>query len=117
MDNFKQMTMNSCIDWLNWDESIFRHLYLDVVSKVESEKNHMNYKNVNILVLCNQSKVTSKKDKEIAEFKEPYKIMTSEVRIYWDTQKETVRCATKNISESQIIKWCPMFNALPKNLI
>lgn len=108
--------MVSNIEWLNWSEETFKSFYENVVNKVESEKNHMNYKNVNILVLCNQTKLTSKKDKEVSEFKEPYKIMTSEVRIYWDMEKEKVRCATKNISESQIIKWCPMYKALPKNI-
>lgn len=107
--------MESKIKWLNWDEELFKDLYKDVVDKVETEKNHMNYKNVNILVLCRQSKAKSKKDKETSEFKEEYKIMTSEVKVYWDSQKETVSFATKNISEQNIFKWCPMFMALPNS--
>ena len=82
------------------------------------EADHTKRYKVNILVIAKEKKSKL----EIDQFKGEYKLMASEVEIYWSSNSgkinrvPKVEFAPKNITGPSIIKFVPMQDALPKNL-
>lgn len=82
------------------------------------ETDHTKRYKVNILVIAKEKKSKL----EVDQFKGEYKLMASEVIIYWSSNSHKingvpkVEFAPKNITGPSIIKFVPMQNALPKNL-
>lgn len=112
----KSKAMQSTIDWLDYTDENLNSAFKEIVELVEAH--HTQRYKVNILVIAKEKKTKSEVDK----FKGEYKLMPTEVEIYWNTNTNAgmpepkVSYWTKNISGPAIIKFVPMQDALPKNL-
>ena len=108
--------MQSIIDWLDYTDQNLNSVFKEIVDICEAD--HTKRYKVNILVIAKEKKSKS----EIDQFKGEYKLMPSEVEIYWSSNSGRingvlkVEFASKNITGPSIIKFVPMQNALPKNL-
>ena len=101
----------SNIEWLDWNEDNQNKVFKEIIDEILYDKN-LHYK-VNILVIAKEKKSKNNIDK----FKGNYKIMPTEVEIYWNTNNtEGISFWTKNIANKTITKFVPMEMALPKEL-
>ena len=107
----KSLNFISKIEWLDWNEDNRNRIFKEIIEEVLEDKTRR-YK-VNILVITNEKK--SKDD--IDKFKGIFKIMPTEVEIYWSTNGiQVISFWPKNISNSTITKFVTMEMALPKFL-
>jgi hypothetical protein len=98
----------SNIEWLDWNEDNRNKVFKEIIDEI-LENNELRYK-VNILVITKE-----KKSKEnIDKFKGNYKVMPTEVEIYWHTGHSEITFWSKNIATNTITKFVPMEMALPK---
>lgn len=106
--------MVSNINWIDWNETNQNEVFKEIIEEVTVNKKQR-YK-VNILVIAKEKKT---KD-EIDKFKGDYKIMPTEVEIYWNTNTNAgmpepkVSLWSKNIANNTITKFAPMEMCLPK---
>ena len=104
----------SNIEWLDWNEDNQYKVFKEIIDEILHDKN-LRYK-VNILVIAKEKKSKDNIDK----FKGNYKIMPTEVEIYWakhnSQNTEGIEYWTKNIANKTITKFVPMEMALPKEL-
>ena len=104
----------SNINWLDWNEDNQNTVFKEIIDEINEDKT-LRYK-VNILVIAKEKKSKNNIDK----FKGDYKIMPTEVEIYWNTNTNAgmpepkVSFWTKNIANNTITKFVPMEMALPK---
>ena len=104
----------SNINWLDWNEDNQNTVFKEIIDEINEDKT-LRYK-VNILVIAKEKKSKNNVDK----FKGDYKIMPTEVEIYWNTNTNAgmpepkVSFWTKNIANNTITKFVPMEMALPK---
>ena len=112
----KNKVMQSIIDWLDYTDENLNSVFKEIVDICEAD--HTKRYKVNILVIAKEKKSKL----EIDKFKGEYKLMASEVIIYWSSNSgringvPKVEFAPKNITGPSIIKFVPMQDALPKNL-
>lgn len=99
--------MTSNINWIDWNEDNLNRVFKKIVDEILEDKK-LRYK-VNILVIAKEKKSKDNVDK----FKGNYKLMPTEVEIYWNTNgTPKISFWSKNISN--ITKFIPMEMALPK---
>ena len=95
--------------WLDWNEDNLNKVFKDAIDEI-LEDNRLRYK-VNILVIAKEKKSKDNIDK----FKGNYKVMPTEVEIYWNTNGTSgISFWSKNITNNNITKFVPMEIALPK---
>ena len=95
--------------WLDWNDDNLNKVFKDAVDEI-LEDNRLRYK-VNILVIAKEKKSKDNVDK----FKGNYKVMPTEVEIYWNTNGTSgISFRSKNITNNNIAKFVPMEIALPK---
>lgn len=101
--------MTSNINWLDWNEDNLNNVFKEIVNEILDD-NDLHYK-VNVLVIAKEKKSKDNIDK----FKGNYKIMPTEVEIYWNTNgTPKILFWSKNIANNTITKFIPMEMALPK---
>jgi hypothetical protein len=106
--------ITSNINWLDWNEDNQNKVFKEIIDEILENKN-LRFK-VNILVIAKEKKSKDNIDK----FKGNYKLMPTEVEIYWNTNTNAgmpepkVSFWTKNIANNTITKFVPMEMALPK---
>ena len=95
--------------WLDWNDDNLNKVFKDAIDEI-LEDNRLRYK-VNILVIAKEKKSKDNVDK----FKGNYKVMPTEVEIYWNTNgTPRISFWSKNITNNNITKFVPMEIALPK---
>ncbi len=106
--------ITSNIKWLDWNEDNLNEVFKEIIDEI-LENNELRYK-VNILVIAKEKKSKDNVDK----FKGNYKLMPTEIEIYWNTNTNAgmpepkVSFWSKNIANNTITKFVPMEMALPK---
>lgn len=100
--------ITSNIEWLDWNDENLNKVFKDVIDEILDD-NDLRYK-VNILVIAKEKKSKDNVDK----FKGNYKLMPTEVEIYWLPEHSEISFWSKNIANNTITKFVPMEMALPK---
>lgn len=101
--------LTSNINWIDWNEDNLNKVFKEIIDEILENKK-LRYK-VNILVIAKEKKSKDNIDK----FKGNYKLMPTEVEIYWNTMAPSkILFWSKNISSDTITKFVPMEMALPK---
>jgi len=106
--------ITSNINWIDWNEDNLNNVFKEVIDEILENK-ELRYK-VNILVIAKEKKSKENCDK----FKGNYKLMPTEVEIYWNTNTNSgmpepkISFWSKNIANNTITKFVPMEMALPK---
>jgi len=100
--------MTSNIEWLDWNEENKNKFFKEIIDEIFEDK-ELRYK-VNILVIAKEKKSNDNVDK----FKGNYKLMPTEVEIYWLHEHQKIEFWPKNIASNTITKFVPMEMALPK---
>lgn len=102
------MNIISYINWLDWNKDNLNKVFKEIIDEILENKT-LRYQ-VNILVIAKEKKSKDNIDK----FKGNYKIMPTEVEIYWNTNgTQGISFWSKNIGNSTITKFVPMEMALP----
>ena len=101
--------ITSNIDWLDWNEDNQNKVFKEIIDEILENK-ELRYR-VNILVIAKEKNSKDNVDK----FKGNYKLMPTEVEIYWNTNgTPRISFWSKNIANNTITKFVPMEMALPK---
>lgn len=102
------MNIISYINWLDWNDYNLNNVFKEIIEEILEDKT-LRYE-VNILVIAKEKKSKNNIDK----FKGIYKIMPTQVEIYWNTNgTQGISFWTKNISNNSITKFVTMEMALP----